>query len=98
MAKTTETHHIAFVKSLVSNRQNRRGIALEIEDLARRVGEIETEFLVDLFHSEHDYDFLLKRLEKQNQDLQKWLRQKKDRFKFIIPNERYLYEKYKDQT
>lgn len=89
MAKTTETHHISFVKSLVSNRRNRRGIALEIEDLARQVGEIETEFLVDLFTSDKSYEELYSHLQHQYSVICKRVR-----YKFIYPNEKWITIKY----
>ena len=58
------------------------------------IGEIEINFLTQLFESEQSYESLLHQMEEENIALHKLI-ERQNKFKFIIPNPNFLYEKYK---
>lgn len=89
------THHAFTIRENLINRKNRRLFARESKKYLEYLGEIEIQFLTELFESDKPYSLLLQELEDANIILHKWLQLKNNRFKFILPNPKYLYEKYK---
>jgi len=94
MAKTARNDNSLiqafYPKNQMANRSQKRRISFEGQKLMNAIGEIETQFLVDLFFSEHDYKDLYSKMKKEYLQFLK-----SHKFKHIIPNVDYLELKYK---
>lgn len=92
MEETTQTHYLAHTLSPSESRKNRRGVALEIKDFAEQVGELEVEFLTDLFTTDRTYQELYSTLQDKYLILCKRVK-----YRFIIPNKKWITIKYAKQ-
>lgn len=98
MAKATEKNtpeiiYAFYTKNRMTNRELKRKIYFESKVLMEKIGEIEIQFVVDLFTEQFEYSTLYARLKKQYIQILK-----AHRFKHIIPNPDYLEQKYKPVT